>query len=61
MIVSLNGLEVDETGRAVNHDEAEDRVRQFIGWKTHPDELPEAPFDKEELGIGPCLRCPDWE
>jgi len=51
MAIFLYRLEIDETGRVVNHDEAEQRVRQFIRWKMHRDELPEPPFENEELGL----------
>ena len=51
MAVFLYRLEIDETGDVVNHDEAEQRVQQFIRWEMYPDELPEPPFENEELGV----------
>ena len=51
MAIFLYRLEIDETGRILNYDDAEQRVRQFIQWKLHPDELPDPPFEEEELGI----------
>jgi hypothetical protein len=50
MAVFLYRLEIDETGSVLNHEDAEQRVRQFIRWKMYPDELPFPPFEKEELG-----------
>ena len=52
MAIFLYGLEVAEDGRVLNHDEAEQRVRQFIEWKDNGGDEPEPPFGKEELGIG---------
>ena len=51
MAIFLYRLEIDEKGRVLNHDDAEQRVRQFIRWKLYPDELPDPPFEEEELGI----------
>ena len=51
MAIFLYRLELDETGRVLNHDDAEQRVRQFIRWNTYPDELPDPPFEEEELGV----------
>ena len=51
MAIFLYRLEIDETGGAVNHDEAEQRVQQFIRCEMYPDELPDPPFEDEELGI----------
>jgi hypothetical protein len=48
MAISLYRLEFDGV---LNHDEAEQRARQFIRWKTFPGELPDPPFEEEELGI----------
>jgi hypothetical protein len=48
MAIFLDRLEIDETGRALNYDRAEQRVRQFIRWELYP---PEPPFNKEELGV----------
>ena len=50
MTIFLYRLEIDENGRVLNHDEAEERVRQFIEWETHGGQ-PKPPFSKEELGI----------
>jgi hypothetical protein len=51
MAIFLYRLELDDTGRVLNHDDAEQRVRQFIRWNMYPDELPDPPFEEEELGI----------
>ena len=51
MAIFVYGLELDDSGRVLNHDEAEHRVRQFIRWRMYPDELPDPPFEDEELGI----------
>ena len=51
MAIFLYRLEIDETGGVVNHDEAEQRVQQFIRCKMYPDEPPDPPFEDEELGI----------
>ncbi len=51
MAIFLYKLDVDSSGRVLNHDEAEQRVRQFIRWRMYPDELPEPPFEDVELGI----------
>jgi hypothetical protein len=51
MAIFLYRLEIDETGRILNYDDAEQRVRQFIRWELYPDELPDPPFAEEELGI----------
>ena len=50
MAIFLYRLEV-ENDRILNHDQAEQRVRQYIEWKNYGDE-PEPPFTKEELGNG---------
>ena len=51
MAIFLYWLELDERGRVLNHEEAEQRVRQFIRWKCDARELPEQPFSNEELGV----------
>ena len=51
MAIFFYRLETDEDGRVLNHDEAEQRVRQFIEWKNNGGDEPEPPFNKEELGI----------
>ena len=51
MAIFLYRLEIDETGRVLNYDHAEQRVRQFIKRELYPDELPEPPFNEEEFGI----------
>ena len=51
MAICLHRLELAEDGRVLNHDEAEKRVRRFIQWQTCPAELPDPPFEDEELGI----------
>lgn len=51
MAIFLYRLEMDEDGRVLNHDEAEERVRQFIEWREYGGRQPEPPFNKEELGI----------
>jgi hypothetical protein len=51
MAIFLYRLEIDKTGRVLNQDAAEQRVRQFIRWQLYPDELPDPPFEDEELGI----------
>lgn len=51
MAIFLHRLELAEDGRVLNHDEAEERVRQYIQWQTCPAELPDPPFGDEELGI----------
>jgi hypothetical protein len=35
----------------LNHEEGEDRVRQYIQWKRFPEEEPIMPFSDDELGI----------
>jgi hypothetical protein len=50
MATFLYRLEMDDNGMVLNHDEARERVRQFIEWKNYGDE-PDVPFGKEELGI----------
>ena len=50
MAIFLNHLEV-ENDHILNHDEAEQRVRQYIEWKNYGDP-PEPPFVNEELGNG---------
>jgi hypothetical protein len=50
MAIFLYRLEMDEDGRVLNHEEAEDRVRQYIEWKEFGVK-PEPPFGNEELGI----------
>ena len=51
MAIFLYWLEMDEDGQVLNHEEAEQRVRQFIRWKGDSPEWPEQPFSDEELGI----------
>jgi hypothetical protein len=51
MAIFLYRLEMDEDGRVLNHNEAEERVRQFIEWKSFGGDEPEPPLGKEELGI----------
>lgn len=51
MAIFLYRLEMDEDGRVLNHDEAEERVRQYIEWKDYGGGQPQPPFSKEELGI----------
>lgn len=51
MAIFLYRLEIGEDGRVLNHDEAEERVRQFIEWKAFGGDEPQPPFSKEELGI----------
>jgi hypothetical protein len=51
MAVFLYRLESDQAGRVLNHDEAEDRVYQYIQWKRFPEEEPIVPFGDDELGI----------
>ena len=50
MAIFLYRLEMDDKGMVLNHEEARERVRQFIEWKNYGGE-PEPPFSKEELGI----------
>ena len=50
MAIFLYRLELDEAGRVLNHDDAEQRVRQFIRWNMYPDDLPDPPFEEVELG-----------
>ena len=54
MAIFLYRLEIDEHGRVLNHDEAEERVRQYIDWKNYGGRQPEPPFGDEELGIRSC-------
>ena len=49
MSIYLFYLEVDESGRVLNHDQAEERVREFILWK-HELVPPQVAFTDEELG-----------
>jgi hypothetical protein len=50
--IFLYNLEMDdETGRVLNHDEAEQRARQFVQWECFRDEIPDPPFSDDELGI----------
>ncbi len=49
--IFLYRLEVNDSGRVLNHEEAEERVRAFIRWKMAPEEMPEPQFNYEELGI----------
>jgi hypothetical protein len=49
--IFLYQLEIDADGKAVNYDQARERVRQYIEWKNYGDE-PELPFTNEELGNG---------
>ena len=51
MAIFLYRLEIDEDGRVLNHEEAEQRVRQYVEWKTWGGK-PDPPFSNEELGIG---------
>ena len=51
MAIFLHRLELADDGRVLNHDEAEQRVQQYIQWRMHPGEIPEPPFGDEELGI----------
>jgi hypothetical protein len=51
MAVFLYRLELDQVGQVLNHDEAEDRVYQYIQWKRFPEEEPIVPFSDDELGI----------
>ena len=51
MAIFLYRLETDEDGRVLNHEAAEERVRQFIEWQDFGGDEPEPPFGKEELGI----------
>ena len=51
MAIFLFHLKLDDTGRALNHDEAERRVIQFIRWQMDPGESPDPPFEDDELGI----------
>jgi hypothetical protein len=50
MAIFLYRLEMDEDGRVLNQEEAEERVRQYIEWK-HDGVEPDPPFGHEELGI----------
>ena len=50
MSVFLHCLQTDEAGDVANHDEAEERVRQYIEWKAF-NERPKTPFTDDELGI----------
>ncbi len=50
MAIFLYRLEMDDDGVVLNHDEASERVRQYIAWKNYDDQ-PETPFGNEELGI----------
>ena len=66
MAIFLYRLEFDEVDGVLNHDEVEQRVRQFIRWKTYPEQLPELLFEGEELGIRslsqhPTIGDPDAE
>ena len=51
MAIFLYRLEIGEDGQVLNHDAAEERVRQFIEWQYYGGDEPEPPFGKEELGI----------
>jgi hypothetical protein len=51
MAIFLYRLQLDEAGQVLNHEEAEQCVRQFIEWKNDSRRLPEQPFGNEELGI----------
>ena len=51
MAIFLYRLEIGEDGRVLNHEAAEERVRQFIEWQDSGGDKPEPPFGKEELGI----------
>jgi hypothetical protein len=50
MAIFLYRLELDEIGQVLNHEEAEERVRQYIEWKNDGVE-PDPPFGNDELGI----------
>ena len=52
MAIFLYRLETDDDGMVLNHDEARERVRQFIESKNFGGDEPDPPFTKEELGIG---------
>jgi hypothetical protein len=52
MAIFLYRLEIDDDGMVLNHDEAEQRVRQFIEWRNYGGDEPIPPFSKEELGNG---------
>lgn len=51
MAIFLYHLDLDDEGRVLNHDEAEQRVRQYIRWQIDPRESPDPPFQDDELGI----------
>ena len=51
MAIFLYRLEMGDDGQVLNHDEAAERVRQFIEWKYFGGDEPAPPFGKEELGI----------
>ena len=50
MAVFLHRLEIGEAGEVLNHDEAEERARQYVSWKAYHT-TPEPPFSNAELGI----------
>ncbi len=50
MAIFLYRLEIGDDGSVLNHDEARERVRQYVEWKNYGTQ-PETPFGKEELGI----------
>ena len=50
MAIFLYRLETDDDGMVINHDEAAQRVRQYVEWKEWGVK-PELPFGNEELGI----------
>ena len=49
--IFLYRIGLDEAGHVLNHEEAEQRVRQFIRWRMEPSDLPEPAFTDDELGI----------
>ena len=51
MAIFLHHLKLDDGGRVVNHDEAEQRVQQYILWQIDPRDVPDPPFEDDELGI----------
>ena len=50
MAIFLYRLEIGDDGMVLNHDQARERVRQYVEWKNWGGE-PEPPFDNGELGI----------
>jgi hypothetical protein len=51
MAIFLYRLEIGDDGMVLNHDQARERVRQYIEWKYFGADKPEPPFGNEELGI----------